>query len=40
MKKVGVSEFKAKCIALLRAAQQTGESILDYGGVRTVDARI
>jgi len=28
MKKVVISEFKAKCIAFLREAQQTGESIL------------
>jgi len=28
MKTVVVSEFKAKCIAILREAQQTGESIL------------
>jgi len=28
MKTVVVSEFKAKCIAFLREAQQTGESIL------------
>lgn len=28
MKKIVVSEFKAKCIAVLREAQRTGESIL------------
>ena len=28
MKTVVISEFKAKCIAFLREAQQTGESIL------------
>ena len=28
MKKVVVSEFKAKCIAFLREAQESGESIL------------
>lgn len=28
MKKMAISEFKAKCIAVLREAQQTGESIL------------
>ena len=28
MKKMVVSEFKAKCIAVLREAQQTGETIL------------
>jgi prevent-host-death family protein len=28
VKKVVISEFKAKCIALLRDAQRTGESIL------------
>lgn len=28
MKKMVISEFKAKCIAVLREAQQTGEAIL------------
>jgi prevent-host-death family protein len=28
MKKMVISEFKAKCIAALREAQQTGEAIL------------